>query len=502
MLFNSLDFITFFVVVFTLYWATIRLTGVASSVLLVASLIFYGSWHPLYLLLMVGACAVDFVTGGLMHTVKTQRGRKALLLVSLVSNLGILAVYKYFNFFMDSLAGGATWLDGVLLSLGWIDAPVLADATFLSVRLDALLPVGISFYTFQAMSYTIDIYRRELEPVGVDEGKPWWHPTAFARYLLFVTFFPQLVAGPIVRARDLLPQLKVRPKMTDEMGGRGLYLILLGLFKKVVIADYLALNLVDRTFTMTEGFSSVEVLVGVYGYAFQIYCDFSGYSDIAIGTALLLGYRFPENFNAPYVARNLQDFWHRWHISLSTWLRDYLYIALGGNRGAAWKTYRNLMLTMLLGGLWHGAGWNFVIWGALHGCALAVLRWWQRDQARRGLGALLPGTWGRILAIFFTFHYVCLAWIFFRAPTFDEADRVLRQLGQLTWHTPNLDGRVLLVLGVAAVMHFCPRRWFEEVITSFTRLPAWLQALAAVAVGLALRDLAATQAVPFIYFQF
>jgi len=501
-LFNSLDFVTFFLVVFVLYWATVRVRGVASSILLVASLIFYASWHPLYLLLIVGSCGVDFIAGGLMHQLTGHRKRKALLVVSLTANLGLLAVYKYFNFFIESLATGATWLDQALIDLGWIDAPVLAHAHFLSLHLDALLPVGISFYTFQSMSYTIDIFRRELLPVGVDEGRPWWHPFAFHRFLLFVTFFPQLVAGPIVRARDLLPQLARRPLMTDAMGGRGLYLILLGLFKKVVIADYLALNLVDRTFTLPQGFSSLEVLTGIYGYAFQIYCDFSGYSDIAIGTALLLGYRFPENFNGPYKAHNLQDFWHRWHISLSTWLRDYLYIALGGSRRGPWRTYRNLLLTMLLGGLWHGAGWNFVIWGALHGGALAALRAWQRARERSGTPPLLTGWSGRVIGGFVTFHYVCFAWIFFRTPTLEQADLVVRQLGELTWHTTNLDGRVLLVLGIAAATHLAPRRWFEATIEGFTRLPPALQALAAVSVGLALRELASADAVPFIYFQF
>ncbi|MEZ4471907.1 MAG: MBOAT family protein [bacterium] len=502
MLFNSLEFVTFFVVVFTLYWATVRWAGVATMVLLLASLLFYACWNPLYLLLIIASSGVDFLVGGRLHREQSPRRRRAMLISSLIYNLGVLALFKYFNFFMESLGDGATWLDKVLLGQGLIEAPFLRDLKWLDLRLDALLPVGISFFTFQSMSYTIDVYRGELEPVGEGEGRVWWHPAHFARYLLFVSFFPQLVAGPIVRARDLLPQLKLRPMVTDAMAGRGLYLILLGLFKKVVIADYLALNLVDRTFTMTTGFSSLEVLVGIYGYAFQIYCDFSGYSDIAIGAALLLGFRFPDNFNAPYIARNLQEFWHRWHISLSSWLRDYLYIALGGNRGKPWQTYRNLMLTMLLGGLWHGAGWNFVIWGALHGGALAVLRAWQRARARVGLGPLFPFAGGRVVAALITFHYVCFAWIYFRAPTLEQAQTVIDQLGELTWHTTNLDARVLLILGVAVAMHITPRRWFDEVVAAFARLPATVQAAGAVVAGLGIQAMASADAVPFIYFQF
>lgn len=567
MLFNSLEFVTFFAVVFTAYWATVRfgwavlavaavgflafsgwvfdfdswqfglltliVLGIhqsmvrfgwpALAVLLGASLLFYACWNPLYLGLIVASSLVDFLIGGALYRTENQRRRKQLLLISMVYNLGILAVFKYFNFFMDSVA----WVDAWMMNQGWIDGPALS-----LTRLKLLLPVGISFFTFQSMSYTIDIYRRELEPVDIihapDAGPdprqsaaavipltlPWWHPSHFGRYLLFVSFFPQLVAGPIVRARDFLPQLKTRPPVTDTMAGRGLYLVLLGLFKKIVIADYLALNLVDRTFELTGNYSSFEMLVGVYGYAFQIYCDFSGYSDIAIGTALLLGFTFPDNFNAPYIARNLQDFWRRWHISLSSWLRDYLYISLGGNRNGSYKTYRNLMLTMLLGGLWHGAGWNFIIWGLLHGVALAVLRWWQRERKKAGKGnffdtrfgdgaaGFLVGVSGQTLARLITFHYVCFAWIFFRASSFEQTDTILRKLGEFTFATTNLNWQIALVLGIAAGTHLVPKRAFEAVVQAFIALPAVVQAAIAVGVGLAFKQVISADTVPFIYFQF
>ena len=474
MLFNSLEYVTFLLVVFGLYWATVRYARVALGVLLAASLVFYASWNAWYLSLIIATTLVDFTIGGRLAR-GDPRWRKTWLWTSVAYNLGILGLFKYFNFFMGQA-------DSVL---GWAGLDAWA------IRLDVLLPVGISFFTFQSMSYTIDIYRGRLEPIG-----------SYPRYLLYVSFFPQLVAGPIVRARDLLPQLANRPALTDAMGGRGLFLIMLGLFKKVVVADYLALNIVDRTFGSPLHYTSVEMLAGVYAYALQIYCDFSGYSDIAIGSALLLGFTFPDNFDAPYKARNLQAFWRRWHISLSSWLRDYLYISLGGSRGGAWRTYRNLAVTMLLGGLWHGAGWNFIVWGALHGFALALLRMWQRRRDAAGREPLLRGWLGGAVATFITFHYVCFAWVFFRTPDLQSATAVLTQLTQLSVGAANLTPHILAVMAVGFVTHFWPRRAFDALVAGFIRLHWAWQGLALVAVGLALRALATTDVVPFIYFQF
>jgi len=483
-LFNSLEYILFLLVIFLLYWSTVRFARVARGLLLSASLIFYASWKPEYLILIIASSLVDYAVGGRLFKAKEPQRRKRLLWISVGYNLSVLATFKYFNFFMENL-------DSLLQRLAWVEALTFQGFYLGELRIEFLLPVGISFFTFQSMSYTIDIYRKQLEPID-----------SYPRYLLYVSFFPQLVAGPIVRARDLLPQLLHRPPLNDQMGGRGFYLIALGLFKKIVIADYLALNLVDRSFSMPTAFSSLEVLMGIYGYALQIYCDFSGYSDIAIGSALLLGFSFPDNFNAPYKSGNLQEFWRRWHISLSSWLRDYLYIPLGGSRNGSVMTYRNLLLTMLLGGLWHGAGWNFIIWGALHGGALAGLRFWQRRRDALGRQPLLRGNWGRALGLFFTFHYVCFTWIFFRAPSFESALEIIKQLLQLSFSSANLSTPVLSIMFLGALTHLWPQRSFEALIAAFTRLPASLQALGVIAVGLGLREIASTQIVPFIYFQF
>jgi D-alanyl-lipoteichoic acid acyltransferase DltB (MBOAT superfamily) len=476
LLFNSLQYGVFLLVVFCAYWAVVRAAWwVPIGLLLVASYVCYGSWKWQYLGLIWFSSTVDFVLVRVLQRTEDPRRRKALLVLSIVYNLGLLCVFKYFNFFVsttDSLLAKAG-----LPVTGW--------------HLDLALPVGISFFTFQSMSYTIDVYKRELEPTD-----------SYLKYLTFVSFFPQLQSGPIVRARDLLHQFDTRPALTDEMGTRALFLIAIGLFKKIAIADFLALNLVDRTFSLPHQFSSLEVLTGVYGYALQIYCDFSGYTDIAIGSALLLGYTFPPNFDAPYRSLDLQEFWRRWHISLSSWLRDYLYIPLGGNRKGNWKTYRNLLLTMLLGGLWHGAAWTFVIWGALHGGALGVQRGWQRRRQALGKGPLLRGRAGALIAGVLTFHYVCLAWVFFRSPTLEDAGAVLKQIGQGTLNTANLPAAVLGILALGFASHFVPRRWYDGALHGFGRLPTPVQGFAMAAAVLGVASVATSKVVPFIYFQF
>jgi D-alanyl-lipoteichoic acid acyltransferase DltB (MBOAT superfamily) len=367
------------------------------------------------------------------------------------------------------------------------------------------------------MSYTIDVYRREIPPAD-----------RYLDYLLFVSFFPHLVAGPIVRPKSMLPQLAAEPFASDQMKAEGLFMIATGLMKKIVIGDTLGLNLVNRVFDNPERYSSLEVLVGVYAYAIKIYADFSGYSDVAIGSAKLFGYELPKNFDAPYTSADLQEFWRRWHISLSTWLRDYLYVTLGGNRGSTWKTYRNLLLTMVLGGLWHGASWNFVIWGALHGGALAVNRAWQRARHAkrplqplgapyRAMAAPAAGeeqkpphlierrpalTPGRVIAVIATFHFVCFAWIFFRAPSFEHATALLGRFGKLTFSVPNLAPRVLAVLLLGFVTHFIPRSVYRWVLDVFVRSPAVVQGVALAACAYALHFAAGAKAEPFIYGQF
>lgn len=306
---------------------------------------FYYKSSGWYFILLGVVTVTDFVLAGRMARTSVPGKRKLLLCVSLCVNLGLLCYFKYTNFFYEMLAP-------------------LWGGTF--QPLDIFLPVGISFFTFQSLSYTIDVYRRQLQPLD-----------RLLDYVFYVSFFPQLVAGPIVRARDFIPQIRQPLFVSHEMFGTGVFYVLSGLFKKAVISDYISVNFVERIFDNPALYSGIENLFGVYGYALQIYCDFSGYSDMAIGIALLLGFRFPMNFNSPYKADSITDFWHRWHISLSTWLRDYLYISLGGNRKGQFRTYVNLFLTMLLGGLWHGASWNFVVWGAFHGVALALHKAWR-----------------------------------------------------------------------------------------------------------------------------
>ena len=354
------------------------------------SLFFYYKSSGWYFLLLVFSTIIEYHFARWIADSGRQGRRRLLLVLSLGVNLGMLFYFKYTNFFLS----GYHALTGQ-------PVPIL----------HVLLPVGISFYTFQTLSYTLDVYRGQLAPLR-----------RISDFAFFVTFFPQLVAGPIVRASDFIPQIKNRPFVSREGMGRAVVLIAAGLFKKAVISDYISLNYVDRIFDNPGLYSGIENLLGVYGYALQIYCDFSGYSDIAIGIALLLGFRLPPNFLSPYQSTSITEFWRRWHISLSSWLRDYLYIPLGGNRRGVGRQYLNLFLTMLLGGLWHGASLTFVLWGALHGAALAVDKLFQQ--------VFKPGdNWLiKLLGWVITFHFVCFCWIFFRAGTFEVASQVVHQI--------------------------------------------------------------------------
>jgi D-alanyl-lipoteichoic acid acyltransferase DltB (MBOAT superfamily) len=437
-------------------------------------------WALLCLGVIFVGSTIDFYVGRALGRVKRRAARNALLLVSLVYYLGVLALFKYWNFAADSFAS-------------------LFAAAGLHVRVTHLrlvLPFGISFFTFETMSYTIDVWRGELQPAK-----------RYLDYLLFVCFFPHLVAGPIVRPHQMLPQLAATPRVDPAMQARGLWRIATGLGKKIVIGDFLAQAMCNRVFATPERFTALEVLLAVYGYAVQIYADFSGYSDVAIGSAALFGYELPENFDAPYVSKNLQEFWHRWHISLSTWLRDYLYKPLGGSRGGSLLTYRNLMITMVLGGLWHGASWNYVIWGTLHGGALAVTRMWQRRrgaarEASPRSGASGGGAVGRALATLATFHFVCLAWIFFRAPTLAHAMLAITQIAHGGWGMEHIAPRVVPVIAVAMALHFVPRDWESRAREAFVRTPAVVQGLVLAAAAMALHLAASAKPEPFVYGQF
>lgn len=510
MLFNSPVYGVFLLVTYVVFWALRRRSLLRPLFLMVASYVFYFvgtydaateqdvplgplGWTLFCVAIIFVGSSLDFYIGQALGRTENPTTRKLLLLASIFYYLGVLSVFKYFNFAVDTVAEIASWL-GVRLE---------------PVHLRLVLPFGISFFTFETMSYTIDVYRREIPPA-----------TRYLDYLLFVCFFPHLVAGPIVRPKSMLPQLAAEPVASDAMKAHGLFLIATGLMKKIIVGDTLGLNLVNRVFDNPERYSSVEVLVAVYAYAIKIYADFSGYSDVAIGSAKLFGYELPKNFDAPYTSANLQEFWHRWHISLSTWLRDYLYVPLGGNRGGTYKTYRNLMLTMLLGGLWHGASWNFVIWGGLHGAALAVNRAWQRRKpappAERSPGSpyRLPApaaratapsegfTLARVLAVVATFHFVCFAWIFFRAPSFGHATLMLGRIAKLTPGTDNLAPKVLAALALGLVTHFFPRRWLDRARDVFTESPAVVQGVALAVCAYALHFAAGSKAEPFIYGQF
>ena len=383
--FATPQFLVFLPAVILAYWA-IPSHRARKLFLLVASYYFYACWDWRFLGLIALSTTIDYSAGWIMHGAASERVRKRALVASLVANLGILGAFKYANFFAASLAELATTVG---FPIG-------------RVELDILLPIGISFYTFQSMSYSLDLYRGRIAHCR--------DPLDFA---LFVAFFPQLVAGPIVRAAEFLPQLERQPPFEWRNVGLGLERVIRGLGKKVVIADSLAI-LVDAIYAAPGEYGALGAWAGAIGFTFQVYCDFSGYSDIAIGTALILGFKLPQNFDHPYLSRNITEFWRRWHISLSSWLRDYLYISLGGNRGGELLTYRNLFLTLLLAGLWHGAAWTFVAFGAVHGATLIVERWL---EGRRG-GA--PTRLHPVLQILRTLLFTTFAFVFFRAASLPD----------------------------------------------------------------------------------
>ncbi len=441
------------------------------------SLYFYYKCSGLYFLLLIALSVSDFFIGQYIPKQTEEWKRKALVTLSVAVNLGVLAYFKYTNFFI-----------GIINDLGGGDA-----LDFKNI----FLPVGISFYVFQSLSYTIDVYRGHITPT-----RSWLD------YLFFLSFFPVLLAGPIVRARDFLPQIRQSPLVvTRRMFGRAVFLIMSGLIKKAIISDYISLNFVDRVFDDPTLYSGVENLVGLYGYALQIYCDFSGYSDMAIGLALMLGFRFNRNFYSPYKSATITEFWRRWHISLSSWLRDYLYISLGGNRKGKVRTYLNLAITMLLGGLWHGAALRFVLWGAIHGVSLAVhklLMNYFPSLKPTGEGMTRAG---RIFGILVTFHLVCVSWIFFRAKDMSTGMQMLSQI------FTNFHGAMLpqLVAGYAGVMilivlgyalHFMPSRWELANERRVTAMPLWLQAVVTAAIIFVIMQVKSAEIQPFIYFQF
>jgi D-alanyl-lipoteichoic acid acyltransferase DltB (MBOAT superfamily) len=522
LLFTSGFFVFIFLGFFAVYQMLLGRQRLRIAWVTLFSLYFYYKCAGIYWLLHVIIVVVDYNLAIWMGEAETKARKRWLLVVSLLVNLGMLAYFKYTNYALE------LWTN---LSSGQFEP------------LDIFLPAGISFFTFQSLSYTIDVYRGQLKPLR-----------NMLDYAFFVTFFPQMVAGPIVRAADFLPQINRAPFVTKEDFGRGFFLICTGLFKKAVISDYISVNFVERVFESPQQYTGLENLMGVYGYALQIYCDFSGYSDMAIGLALLLGFKFPINFDSPYQSSSITEFWRRWHISLSTWLRDYLYIPLGGNRassigtwlfpglflvislGAAlfagvyknewgwtglwmavavvlvlpplWRRDRqalatnfNLFATMLLGGLWHGAATRFLIWGALHGLALSAERW---------VKEIIPGKPGNILRVLgglWTFHFVCFCWIFFRADNMDIAHAMLRQIAFdfrpeifpefLKGYAP-----VVFWMALGFGLHLMPKTLENKAQNAVTALPLAGKAILLTLFIALVMQVKSSDVQPFIYFQF
>jgi D-alanyl-lipoteichoic acid acyltransferase DltB (MBOAT superfamily) len=469
MLFPTLDFLLFFLVVAGAMVPLRRHNEARKLVLLTASYYFYAQWNWHFCALLAASSCISFVAGRCIAASTADRQRRAIVAVAVTLHLLLLGTFKYCDFLVGSVNALARGL-GLTHELPFVEI---------------ILPVGISFFTFHGISYVVDVYRGDVAVCR-----------RLTDMLLYIAFFPQLVAGPIVRAAFLLPQLYAAPRAGIAVGPP-LMLILGGLFKKMVMANYLATDLVDPVFFDPASFSTLDLLLAAYGYAVQIYCDFSAYSDMAIGLAALLGYRFPPNFNQPYRAQSFQEFWRRWHISLSSWLRDYLYKPLGGSRRGRLLTARNLLITMLLGGIWHGAAWKFVAWGAMHGVALVAERALFRSRVPRPRSVA-----GQILATLFVFHVVCLAWVFFRADSFDT---VMIYLGAMARLTPGVAQATpftlgLIVLGLA--MHFVPGDFSRRLALRLAAWPAWALAAGA-GLGVTCIDALGPDGVaPFIYFQF
>lgn len=435
---------------------------------------FYYMSSGLFFLLLALTTTVDFTLASFMAKAKTKERRKLFLILSICFNLGMLCFFKYTNFFGDIFAS-------------------LINQPFKGFNI--ILPVGISFFTFQSMSYTIDVYRKNITPL-----KRW------VDYAFYVSFFPQLVAGPIVRAKDFIPQIHKPTFVSKEMFSRGVFLIIIGLFKKAIISDYISVNFVDRIFDNPGMFGGLEILFGLYGYAIQIYCDFSGYSDMAIGIALLLGFHFNTNFNSPYKAQNITDFWRRWHISLSSWLRDYLYISLGGNRKGKVRTYVNLIITMLLGGLWHGAALRYILWGAAHGIALAAHKFYRTLLPKRDNTYVVP-RWRRVVNILITFHFVVFVWILFRSKDMELAQTLFTRLfthfhPEIIWTFIKGYAPTIILMITAILLHFSSDKLEAKTQKMFVYIPLVVKALIIVGLIVFIFQIKSADVQPFIYFDF
>jgi D-alanyl-lipoteichoic acid acyltransferase DltB (MBOAT superfamily) len=489
LIFSTASFWLFLLIVLAGYSIVYKKLFIRNFYLMLASLFFYYKAGGVFLLLLIFVIIVDFLCGLAIGNSRRKAVRRLFIIFSILSNLGILAYFKYTGFFVNAVND--------LFGTNFISYDFLADIANrnLGTAFDIsniILPVGISFFTFQSLSYTLDVYRRKIRPVKniIDFG-------------FYVSFFPQLVAGPIVRASEFIPQLYNKFHLDNREFSHALFLISKGLIKKIIISDFIAVNFIDRVFDAPSMYSGFENLMAIYGYGLQIYCDFSGYTDIAIGIGLLFGFRLPVNFNSPYKAQGMSDFWKRWHISLSRWLKDYLYIPLGGNRKGKFRTYINLMVTMLLGGLWHGADLRFLIWGFLHGAGLVADRLWHRifkeQQFNNGLR--------KFISVFLTFQFVSFCWIFFRAPDMDSIGVMLSQIAQNfspgSWMLVLPAYSTVFILIVAGYMlHFLPEKTRESIRGYFINIPLAAQLTVILFIAVLLFQMRSTDVMPFIYFRF
>lgn len=489
LIFTSPVFWLFFLLVLAGYSLVYKKLVIRNVYLFLISLFFYYKTGGLFLFILIFVTIIDYTCGLLIFRSKKMTAKRFLVLLSIISNLGLLGYFKYTGFIISTInefLGTQFKVYDLLSSL---------SNSFLGTSFDIsyiILPVGISFFTFQSLSYTIDIYRRKMEPVRniIDFG-------------FYVSFFPHLVAGPIVRASVFIPQIYQEFRLSRQEFSHALFMISKGLIKKIIISNFIAINLVDRVFDAPSIYSGFENLLAIYGYGLQIYCDFSGYTDIAIGVAFILGFRLPINFNSPYKAKNITDFWKRWHISLSQWLRDYLYISMGGNKKGKIRTYLNLMVTMLLGGLWHGASFKFIIWGGLHGIGLVINKLWNSVFGDRHNTGLI----GRVVAIFITFQFVSFCWIFFRAPDIDSVKIMMKQIienfspGSYLTVLPGYSS-VFLLMFAGYVIHFLPERIKESYRGLFIRIPIVTQLVIIMLVAVLLFQMRTSEVMPFIYFRF
>ena len=477
--FTTIEFAVFFLVVLTFNWVLKGSSGKYRLFLLAANLFFYGCLEIRFLPLVLVVGLSNWAAARAFNRLTGRAVRKIIMTANLFVNLGLLAFFKYFEFFYQ-------WLETAAVRTGF---------EFTLPPLELIFPIGISFFTFQGLSYAIDVYR--------DPKAEFKSPLDV---LLFVSFFPTIMSGPIMRARDFIPQIS-KTWINNRDFQEGFALILSGLFKKVVLASYLSEHIVRPVFQVPEHFSAFGVLAGVYGYSIQIFCDFSGYSDLAMGLALLMGFDIPENFRAPYTARNLQEFWHRWHISLSTWLRDYLYISLGGNKLGRTRKYINLLITMLLGGLWHGAHARFLLWGGLHGLGLAATHIYQdlrrprttthtRKQPEEGRAFHVAAAW------FLTFNFVSFLWVFFRADDASRAFEIIRATFDFGRAGAGFEFMVLPALLAGLLIQVWGGACHELYLRIQEKLPLPAQAVLVAALGLIILKLGPEGVLPFIYFQF